>query len=1752
MRRLAAVFFAGALFASACSSGTSTEPVDLFPDETTTTVLGETATTSITPILIKTAPLADHAIPNYMASEDSFSFANFGGGEAPADLTVNMARRLYGDSQVCLDVSNGQCTPYPVILQLMSQANKSMRGGLCEGLAVLSLRLSGDIETLLAYQNTHTVSQLIKEDPALLSEIAYWYVTQFAMEVQETASAFLEKSPAELAQVLMYDFAEAEKGNAHTGFTIGIYSEMGGHAVTPYRVEEMPSGYRIYIYDSNWPGEERWIDVSKEGQWIYALAATNPTEQAEAWSGGTGTMELTPMRARSGPFTCSFCPKEEGEESGTMLTVAASGDKQMSIKIETSSGDRLGYYDGAFVNEIPGATYRYLISGPSTADPVLVFLPPGIDDFNADVVQIEVPTPAAKEATSSKDRIEALLEEKVEEETQQKFSLLVLNEEKSVQIEAIIVEEEELERWEQPEEDAEPEEIQSLLAFSDDAIEIADIEEATVAIAVAALEVEIELEAGQQIAVTFALEPPAVEPEPTAPGQPEAPAVEPVQDFLNIAIQDDTGEMLAEVEVDLSDYRIEDVEERGPPPTVVPGQPSQEEPDIEPVTVVPLSIEISYDVEAGEIIQEETEIEAWVATDAEYYQAVAEDRIEEVLGESYVEDILEIEEDWEILEVPEEEEIDFAAILLDVDDDYWEDEQWDEVEYDDEWFEEEQELMDELFGESFNVEELFEEVEEFVEEVEEERELFFIEYEMEEEEFWDAVEEENYEDDFAFHEYNPELEEQRILEEMGLEEWNQTLMGPSPTETVDWVEEDWIAYDEEMESIWEEEMEDPALWEEELLEELGIEEWPEDWGPSPTESVEWTEDDWDTYDQERSATDEARILEEEGFDEWPEDWGPSPTESVLWEESDWIAYDEEEQARWEEEEESWELDTEEEWDEWQEEFWPEDADWCDDCEEGPWDDPEWDEPWEQEDWTGEDEEARILEEIGLEEWPEDWGPSPSESWDWEEEDWIDYDEEREDLWEEFPESDWVDDEWSGEDEEAWILEEEGFDEWPEDWGPSPTESWDWTEDDWQEYDEEQQQNFFEMLEGLSDEEMEEWEEELSEEDEWEEPWLEEEWGDEDWTGEDEEQWILEQEGFDEWPEDWGPPPSETWDWTEEQWQTFGEEQEALWEEEWEDNDDDWGEETEEAPSEDALLQDGLEVWPGWDNEEWSGDDEEAWILEQEGFDEWPEDWGPSPSESWDWTEDEWQAFDLEQQELWEDEVDPLNDPEGTDDLDQDAEPGTDIPSETEVDEEQMGETEMRNEEGIDPHHDLDSWSGEDEEGWILDQEGLDEWPEDWGPSPSESWDWEPEDWQAYDEVHGVPPPPEPEPQPEEELWDDPYESCRGTSACDSAPGGYDDWEDYDAANDPAYYDDWGTPPGGYTTWAGFTLEVEAGIVPMDVALEYIPDEVQEVYIPQLQPQPVPAIYYPTITYSHSNTAISETISTSSSTAQTGTTTTTNVTTAESGILTHNSNDGHWHLDTTTETSTATTVTNTLVDTTTVVARTGSDMTTCAYVDGAVSECGTVRGWSPETTTVTVGDSYTQASTTTAVVSATVTTEEGCAEGGWRGMGDWCIVQSSSRQDRDHIQFSLTEVTSVRIDAETNLTRAQFDTSNEAADPYLYLREDTDSDEGDHSGDIDSIAPGGTIETDDDGGRDCGSTCTNPPSSAVDVDETPTITYCNTGGACSNGVPVIDNVSDQWDARIVRTDMAVGNYVVQASVYNPANSGWYRLTIEEDE
>jgi hypothetical protein len=575
VKRLVAALSVSALLVAGCS-GSSDPPTTTF-----------TAT-------------APAAALDYTPSNDSFGFENFGGGTAPAELTVNLVRRLYGDAQVCASVVDNRCTPHPVVQQLIQQANRSMAAGLCEGFAVLALRLAANPDELMALQADATrVAEMVKANPALLSELAYWYTTQFATEVQAQARFYLEKSPAEIAADLAADFAG---GGTGTGFTLGIYSDQGGHALTPYKVESGDGTHRVFVYDSNWPGEERWIDVDDDG-WVYALAATNPTEAAAAWGGSTGTMELTPMSARQGPFTCPFCPQEGQTKSGTLMTVAASGDSQLGLQVQDQDGNRLGFYDGELVNEIPGASYRYLISA-GTADPVLVFLPPSVETYTADVTTIGVAPPVG-DATGQPD------------EPTEAFSLLVLDEGRGVQIDAEVAAV-----------DAVPEE--ALLVVADELIEVHD-DTAAIELSVGEVLIEVALDAGEEFAVELT---------ESTKGE-TAVAVEIIDAVTQVVV--------AEVEIDTADVETE----------------------------APAEFTIEYD-EATGVVVEETAVDAWVASDAEYFEAVAEDRVAEVMGERFADDLAD--DEWHDPD---------AQVVIEVDDDYWDDERWDAEDFDDDYYAEE-------------------------------------------------------------------------------------------------------------------------------------------------------------------------------------------------------------------------------------------------------------------------------------------------------------------------------------------------------------------------------------------------------------------------------------------------------------------------------------------------------------------------------------------------------------------------------------------------------------------------------------------------------------------------------------------------------------------------------------------------------------------------------------------------------------------------------------------------------------------------------------------------------------------------------------------------------------------------------------------------------------------------------------------------------------------------------------------------------
>lgn len=658
LSRFIGALLGATVLVTGCSGGVSSRP------ETRTKQTAQAITVDTTPPIESGLEVSQVVTLDYQPNDDGFGFANYGGGNAPAALTVNLARRLYGDAQVCASVSaDDECTPQPVILQLIDQANRAMAGGLCEGFAVLSLRLYQEGATTSLLGQEALVAALEQGDPRVAAELAFWFVTQFASETQAAAAFYREQSPSEIVATLADDFANPLTS---AGYTLGLYSAEGGHAVTPYAVEAVQGGSRIYIYDSNWPNETRWIDVV-DNVWTYALAATNPTETASAWTGSTGTLELTPMASRQPPFACAFCPQPDGTKSMTLLTAAGSNDTQLALQVTDDQGNRLGVFDGELVNEIPGSVYRYIATS-NTADPVMILLPASVENYTADVATVG--PQAVNEDGSSVEETGAV-------------SIFVAQDGAAARVETSIADVTD-------EADDEP-----VLAVSEETgYEVNDLEEAAIDIADQNVAVSVTIQDDQELAFQFTPPPAPVE----TPDSSETPDIgegtpepsEPVtapQILLSIAT--DEGEQVAEIEITRSEEET------------------------------PEEIIIEID-EEGEVELVVEEIEARPASVVAELRELVEERLE-----------ADPEDDpW--FEAPDEEE--GEPFILDLEDDFWDDEVWEEdwheegddwvwVESDDfvEWIEEESDdsfvaaIVDDAFIEE--LEEIVVRTEELIEEL---------------------------------------------------------------------------------------------------------------------------------------------------------------------------------------------------------------------------------------------------------------------------------------------------------------------------------------------------------------------------------------------------------------------------------------------------------------------------------------------------------------------------------------------------------------------------------------------------------------------------------------------------------------------------------------------------------------------------------------------------------------------------------------------------------------------------------------------------------------------------------------------------------------------------------------------------------------------------------------------------------------------------------------------------------------------------
>ncbi|MFZ2471083.1 MAG: hypothetical protein WAW52_03985 [Methanothrix sp.] len=321
---------------------------------------------------------------------DGFSFQNYGDDPVTVDLTSAEMQRMFGD-KVCASTAGGKCTlTYPAE-RWMNQAVSAMKSGHCEGIAVLSSLMYYN-ETSPGLFGGSSVIDLSLQDVLLQREIGYWWTTQ-------VTSPGGSKKVLESPQAVLDTLAEAFGNGSGSGewWVMGIYlpDGSGGHAITPYAVEDLGNGTaRIMVYDNNWPKDSRFIEVDTiNNTWRY-LASASPDEPNSLYSGNVSTrnLEIVSLSSRLGRQQCDFCEKESAaaNESTKNIQIWQSGKARALITDE--SGHRIGLLEsGQFVNEIPGAEIRNLkfgLAGIGSDHPPVILLP--LASINASSLAIEI------------------------------------------------------------------------------------------------------------------------------------------------------------------------------------------------------------------------------------------------------------------------------------------------------------------------------------------------------------------------------------------------------------------------------------------------------------------------------------------------------------------------------------------------------------------------------------------------------------------------------------------------------------------------------------------------------------------------------------------------------------------------------------------------------------------------------------------------------------------------------------------------------------------------------------------------------------------------------------------------------------------------------------------------------------------------------------------------------------------------------------------------------------------------------------------------------------------------------------------------------------------------------------------------------------------------------------------------------------------------------------------------------------------
>jgi len=217
---------------------------------------------------------------------DGFAFANFGSANSPEVMNGEDLRAMFGDG-VCTNGASTPCAPTSEAAAWAQMVNQSRQAGHCEGMVVQALNrfsTSATPKTSELQNQADTTHGIIRA-----------FATQFFPAVKKESDSWAKKSVGDIVAALNESFSSQK-----ITYSMGLYSDMGGHAVLPLSVEyPTESTAKVHIYDTNWPGQDRYVLVDLEADtWEFSFSGQDPANDPNVWTGGKGDIDLASMENR--------------------------------------------------------------------------------------------------------------------------------------------------------------------------------------------------------------------------------------------------------------------------------------------------------------------------------------------------------------------------------------------------------------------------------------------------------------------------------------------------------------------------------------------------------------------------------------------------------------------------------------------------------------------------------------------------------------------------------------------------------------------------------------------------------------------------------------------------------------------------------------------------------------------------------------------------------------------------------------------------------------------------------------------------------------------------------------------------------------------------------------------------------------------------------------------------------------------------------------------------------------------------------------------------------------------------------------------------------------------------------------------------------------------------------------------------------------------------------------------------------------